>query len=580
MLNVNMMKYIYICEILKHSFYIVDILRNKTFFNLGSLYITQIIYHQTMSTIPTQNQEYNRKRELKVSFGDSTSFDSNQQIKRAKLDSTQSNEIFAIFNSLNISKYGNIEIPFKETIRIGRSSNKNNDFIVSNNDCSSVHCELKIGKSFNNFNLITIKDLSSNGTFVNDVLIGRNNSVLLKDGDRLSLASQLHYIVRYDLKYKSNRASFFDKYVLTEKLLGTGHYAQVKEAVNRETGNICAVKIFNPTNKGQQATQLNRELEILVSLNHPNIVGFYDTFLEPVSMTSLTTFLVLEKINGGELFNRIVKKGKLNQNETKEICKQLLNGLNYLHSMDIVHRDLKPENILLSIVPTVPGQFHNEPWDEGELNVQVKIADFGLAKFIGKFQFTTTLCGTPAYVAPEILANSQNRKYNKSVDMWSVGVLLYVCLCGFPPFSEELGPPSMRQQILEAKFAFYSPYWDEIEDISLDLISRLLVANPDERLTVENAINHPWLNNEFNKLNLEIDNNIQIEQEPQRETIFDDMVSLRARQLSIRIPASSRGYSCEPVTIQQRAKTGLTDDMIVQKFCHYNKTDADGDSEM
>ena len=523
--------------------------------------------------IPVE-EENSRKRELKVSFGKCPNIDHVQQFKRPKVAAKEGgNGTFAILNSLDTSKYDNIPIPFKEMVRIGRSGSKNNDIIISNNDCSSVHCQLQIGKSFNHYNLITIKDLSSNGTFVNDILVGRNNSALLRDGDRLSFASTLHYIVRYDLKYKSDRTSFFDKYILTEKLLGTGHYAQVKEAVERESGRICAVKIFNPTSQGGQATQLNRELEILVNLNHSNIVGFYDTFLEPVSMMALTTFLVLEKVNGGELFNRIVKKGKLGQDETKELCMQLLNGLQYLHSIDIVHRDLKPENILLSIMPTEPGQSHNQPWDDGELSVQVKIADFGLAKLIGKSQFTTTLCGTPAYVAPEVLANSQHRKYNKSVDMWSVGVLLYVCLCGFPPFSEELGPPSMRQQILEAKFAFYSPYWDDIEDISLDLISRLLVAKPDQRLSVQQAISHPWFQNPPS-------NDVMEVQTFEKEVTFDDMVSLRARQLSIRIPSASRGYSCEPITIKERANTGLTDDIIAQRYCHYSKIDADGDTAM
>lgn len=538
-----------------------------------------------MSDIEITNQDYTRKRELKVSFGESTHIP--QQHKRIKVEENGTNikilnendSIFAILNSLDTSKYPNIEIPFKNIIKIGRSHSKNNDIIIGANDCSSIHCEFRIGKSFHNYNLITVNDYSSNGTFINDVLIGRNNSSLLRDGDRLSFASTLHYIVRYDLKYRSNKVSFFNKYVLTNKLLGTGHYAQVKEAIERETGKVCAVKIFNPTNQSGQASQLNRELEILVNLNHPNIVGFYDTFLEPISMSSLTTFLVLEKVNGGELFNRIVNKGKLNQNETKEICKQLLNGLKYLHSMDIVHRDLKPENILLEITPTKPGESYNEPWDKGESHVQVKIADFGLAKFIGKFQFTTTLCGTPAYVAPEVLANSQDRKYNKSVDMWSVGVLLYVCLCGFPPFSEELGPPSMRQQILQAKFAFYSPYWDEIDDISLDLISRLLIARPDQRLTVEQAMKHPWFeNNEIS--NDQFFTNVVPEIKEENKEVSDDMISLRARQLSIRIPTSSRGYSCEPITLKERAETGITDEQIVQKFCNFNKIDADGDTAM
>lgn len=517
--------------------------------------------------------EMSLKRELKVSFNKSQPIDEDPSLfKRTRLKenplSYQEYENFAIMTSLDRLKFDDINIPYKHHIKIGRSGSKNNDIIIKQNDCSSVHCELQVGKSVGEFYLISIRDLSSNGTFINDMLIGRNNSSLLRDGDRLSFASNLHYIVRYNPKFKSNRPSFYDSYVLKDKVLGTGHYAQVKEAYNRSTCEVCAVKIFHPTSRGDQASQLNRELEILTSLNHPNIVGFYGNYLEPVSMASLTTFLVLEKINGGELFNRIVRKGKLGQNETKEITIQLLEGLQYLHSLDIVHRDLKPENILLSITPTKGNQPHNEPWDKGELHVQVKIADFGLAKVIGELQFTSTLCGTPAYVAPEILVNSQQRKYNKSVDMWSVGVLMYVCMCGFPPFSEELGPPSMRQQILEAKFAFYSPYWDEIDDIILDLISRLLAVRPADRITVEQALHHPWLQSDVAPVRNDV---------LPLPVYYEDIAEL-TRQMSSRIPVSNH----YPISIKERAETGLTDELIAEKYCRQRKrvADDDGDIEM
>ena len=525
-----------------------------------------------------------KKRQLKVSLGDprldfkeSSAQEQNELERSTKRPKITNMAVFATLHSLNSSKYEDVNIPYKQLISIGRSSSKNNDIIIRENDCSSLHCQFVIGESLNNRSLILVKDFSSNGTYINDVIVGRNNSALLRDGDKISFASSLHFIVSYHDAFRSDVSSFFDEYILTNKVLGTGHYAQVKEARNRKTGVVCAVKIFNPTNISEDANQLNRELEILMNLNHPNIVGFYDKYIEPVNINSMTTFLVLEKVNGGELFNRIVTKGKLGQEETKEITRQLLQGLEYLHSKDIVHRDLKPENILLSIIPARPNQKYKQPWDEGELSVQVKIADFGLAKSIGKFQFTTTLCGTPAYVAPEVLANSQYRKYNKSVDMWSVGVLLYVCLCGFPPFSEELGPPSMRQQILEAKFAFYSPYWDEIDDIALDLISRLLVVNPDKRLTVEQATLHPWFRQRHGR-NECVDTQETVDTQ---EKYFDDIVSLTARQLSIRIPASSAGYPCEPITIQERVNTGLTDDKIVERFCKFNhKNDADSDMAM
>lgn len=349
-------------------------------------------------------------------------------IKKIKLNEGNE-ELIATLYSLDTTKYPNIQLYNKSKTFFGRSKKKNNDFILSAADCSSIHCKLLISdKGPNNTTIVSIKDLSSNGTFINDTLVGKENTTLIRDGDKLSFASNLHYIVKYEII--KSKASFFDKYILTERILGTGHYAQVKEAINRETEEVCAVKIFHPTTKKNEgdANQLNRELDILTKLNHPNIVGFYSTHLEPVNQCSITTYLVLEKVNGGELFNRIVRKGKLNPPEARSIMTQLIQGLSYLHSRDIVHRDLKPENILLSIT-TGPQQ---SPWDEGESQVIVKIADFGLAKFIGKVQFTNTLCGTPAYVAPEVLVNSHERKYNRAVDMWSVGVLLYVCLCGFP----------------------------------------------------------------------------------------------------------------------------------------------------
>ena len=121
------------------------------------------------------------------------------------------------------------------------------------------------------------------------------------------------------------------------------------------------------------------------------------------------------------------------------------------HDRNIVHRDIKPENILLV-----------------DQNLHVKLADFGLAKIIGEESFTTTLCGTPSYVAPEILADNKQRKYTKGVDIWSLGVVLYICLCGFPPFSDELysreNPYTLSQQIRKGRFDYPSPYWDSVGD--------------------------------------------------------------------------------------------------------------------
>lgn len=150
------------------------------------------------------------------------------------------------------------------------------------------------------------------------------------------------------------------------------------------------------------------------------------------------------------------------------------------HERNIVHRDIKPENILLA-----------------DKELSVKLADFGLAKIIGEESFTTTLCGTPSYVAPEILENSKHRKYTRAVDVWSLGVVLYICLCGFPPFSDELWseehPYNLSQQIKMGRFDYPSPYWDTVGDPALDLIDRMLTVEVDKRITIEECLEHPWI---------------------------------------------------------------------------------------
>ena len=127
----------------------------------------------------------------------------------------------------------------------------------------------------------------------------------------------------------------------------------------------------------------------------------------------------------------------------------------------------------------------------------MKLADFGLAKIIGEESFTTTLCGTPSYVAPEILENSRHRKYTKAVDVWSLGVVLYICLCGFPPFSDELytreNPYTLAQQIKMGRFDYPSPYWDSVGDPALDLIDRMLTVDVDQRISIDDCLEHPWI---------------------------------------------------------------------------------------
>lgn len=391
----------------------------------------------------------------------------------------------------------NHPVPAKQNVVVGRLLRC--DLVLKQLDVSGTHCHLTRvqvpGLGLRTFLLLT--DVSRQGTFVNGVRVNKLKPVMLQNGDKVGFAQLALYILRYHEPAVSPQRLFYDSYALG-KLLGTGHYAQVKQCSYKQTGAQYAVKIFQPqlatSSTPEERTKLNQELEVLKSISHRHVVRMVDAFTEPVNNgLQLVRYLVLEMVNGGELFQRIVRKSKLRENELRAVFTQLLEGLRYLHSLNIVHRDIKPENVLLSITS---GE-QTAPWDEGEHAVVVKIADFGLAKCIGELSFTSTLCGTPAYVAPEVMLHQLERAYSKLVDLWLAGVLLYVCLCGFPPFSDELAPPLMRQQILTGQFQFYSPYWDDVDDAALDLVSKMLVVDPAKRILLGDIQNHPWTKGRF-----------------------------------------------------------------------------------
>jgi serine/threonine-protein kinase Chk2 len=227
------------------------------------------------------------------------------------------------------------------------------------------------------------------------------------------------------------------------------------------------------------------------------------------------------------------------------------------HERGIVHRDIKPENILL---------------EDKELTV--KLADFGLAKIIGEESFTTTLCGTPSYVAPEILQSSNHRRYTRAVDVWSLGVVLYICLCGFPPFSDELydpvnNPYTLAQQILGGRFDYPSPYWDTVGDPALDLIDRMLTVDPDKRITIDGCLEHPWttgreipptqlMNNSIDSTDGLVGNfNTQLDfssRKPVRErTLLSDLNDVRITRV-IEATEDEQGNSQVPIKVFEKNK--------------------------
>lgn len=254
------------------------------------------------------------------------------------------------------------------------------------------------------------------------------------------------------------------------RTLGEGTFATVRCATCLKTKKKWAVKIidrFALTADDEQS--LKMEIKILEETNHDHIVKVKEVFYSKKYVS-----LIMELMSGGELFDRIVAKDHYSEKEGKDALIDIVKALDYCHSRNIVHRDLKPENILYASTA-----------DDAPL----KLADFGLAHLLKPNEMMSVACGTPGYVAPEVL---QGHFYGKEVDMWSVGVVLYILLCGFPPFYDESNK-ALFQQIIHARYQFMDPYWTDVSDTAKDLVSKLLQVDPKKRYTTKQVLAHPWV---------------------------------------------------------------------------------------
>uniref|UniRef100_A0A3Q3XCJ3 Protein kinase domain-containing protein n=1 Tax=Mola mola TaxID=94237 RepID=A0A3Q3XCJ3_MOLML len=251
------------------------------------------------------------------------------------------------------------------------------------------------------------------------------------------------------------------------RAVGDGNFAVVRECRRRDNVQTLAVKIVERSKLIGREHMMQNELSLLGSLCHPRIVRLFAHH-----HTHTHSYLVMELVGGGDLFDAISEKGRFSESEAGLMVSDVSEALNYIHCKSIVHRDVKPENLL--VTPSI---------------CRLKLGDFGLAMVVTEPVFT--ICGTPTYVAPEILCETG---YGVAVDVWALGVILYILLCGFPPFrSKERDQEELFQLIKQGHFHFLSPYWDPISEEARGLVTALLQPDPTMRLTAEQTWLHPWV---------------------------------------------------------------------------------------
>ncbi|XP_063415280.1 serine/threonine-protein kinase DCLK2-like isoform X1 [Mytilus trossulus] len=257
------------------------------------------------------------------------------------------------------------------------------------------------------------------------------------------------------------------------KIIGEGNFAVVKECTEKKTHKQYALKVIDKEKCKGKEQMIENEVSILRKVDHPNIILLVDEF-----DTKDELYLVMEYVRGGDLFDAISTSTKYTERDASTMIHNLASALKYLHKLNIVHRDIKPENLLVT--------------HHADQTKSLKLGDFGLATYCNETLFT--VCGTPTYVAPEILTEVG---YSVEVDVWAAGIILYILLCGFPPFvSDTNNTEELFDKVIEGHFEFSAPYWDDVSDSAKNLINQMLDINPESRLTAEEVMSHEWIIND------------------------------------------------------------------------------------
>ncbi|KAM6977964.1 MAP kinase-activated protein kinase 2-like [Aplochiton taeniatus] len=275
------------------------------------------------------------------------------------------------------------------------------------------------------------------------------------------------------LKIKKNAIT--DDYKVTSQVLGLGINGKVLEIFHKGSGEKFALKML------QDCPKARREMELHWRASPcSHIVPITDVY-ENLYQGRKCLLIVMECMDGGELFSHIQDRGNqaFTEREASDIMRSIGEAIQFLHAIDIAHRDIKPENLL---------------YTSKRADAILKLTDFGFAKEITTLTSLATPCYTPYYVAPEVLGPE---KYDKSCDMWSLGVIMYILLCGYPPFYSNHGlaiSPGMKRRIRNGQYEFPNPEWSDVSEEAKQLIRHLLKTEPSQRMSITEFIYHPWIN--------------------------------------------------------------------------------------
>lgn len=274
-----------------------------------------------------------------------------------------------------------------------------------------------------------------------------------------------------------------ENYKILNKL-GKGSFGNVYKVIHNQSGLIRAMKIIKKENLAYQDgdSKFLNEIRILMACEHPNIIKIFEYFSDDVNY-----YIIMEYIAGGELYETITTWKKFDEQKACYIMRQILEAVNYMHSMKIIHRDIKPENMLVE-----------SKGDDREL-IDIKLIDFGTSNYYDDSKKFTQKVGSPYYIAPEVI----KKFYDYKCDIWSCGVILYVLLVGYPPFKGS-SQKDLLANIVKGEFKINGEEWDKVSDEAKDLITKMLELDPRKRLSAEEALRHDWImkyiNKEFDKV--------------------------------------------------------------------------------